>query len=236
MSKPARISYWVLLFTVVLVGWLHLATPLLAVLFSYFVLSRLQIGRSRWVAVLLFLVVLLLLAYGLAHLINQAIIAWAEQHGVELPFTDYESLKALLLDTVSDQVHYLGNFANFARGATTQFVFLIIGCVVAMAIYLNSQLDLASHAVKNNLYSLCCEEIALRFRALYESFATVMGAQIIISTINPALTSIFVLLVGLPHAVVAIGCTFLAGLLPVVGNLISNTMIVAISFTLSPKM
>jgi predicted PurR-regulated permease PerM len=250
MSKPARISYWVLLFTVVLVGWLHLATPLLAVLFSYFVLSRLQIGRSRWVAVLLFLVVLLLLAYGLAHLINQAIvalpkvadtaipsiIAWAEQHGVELPFTDYESLKALLLDTVSDQVHYLGNFANFARGATTQFVFLIIGCVVAMAIYLNSQLDLASHAVKNNLYSLCCEEIALRFRALYESFATVMGAQIIISTINTALTSIFVLLVGLPHAVVAIGCTFLAGLLPVVGNLISNTMIVAISFTLSPKM
>src|SRR5262249_1742450 len=78
--------------------------------------------------------------------------------------------------------------------------------------------------------------IARRFRALYESFATVMGAQIVISIINTALTSVFVLVVGLPHTVVILGCTFLAGLLPVVGNLISNAMIVAISFTLSPRM
>ncbi len=252
MTLPARISYWVLLLTIVFVGWLHLATPLLAVLFSYFLLSKLHLIKARWLAVTLFLVVLLGIAYALAHVINQSIIAlpkiantaipsiiaYAEAHGVELPFTDYESLKALALDIVTDQVHYLGNFANFARGATTQFVFFIIGCVVAVALFLNSQLDLEreSHAVKNNLYSLCCEEIALRFRAFYRSFATVMGAQIIISAINTGLTSIFVLAVGLPHAVVVIGFTFLCGLLPVVGNLISNTLIVGISFTLSPQM
>ena len=252
MTLPARISYWVLLLTIVFVGWLHLATPLLAVLFSYFLLSKLHLIKARWLAVTLFLVVLLGIAYALAHVINQSIIAlpkiantaipsiiaYAEAHGVELPFTDYESLKALALDIVTDQVHYLGNFANFARGATTQFVFFIIGCVVAVALFLNSQLDLEreSHAVKNNLYSLCCEEIELRFRAFYRSFATVMGAQIIISAINTGLTSIFVLAVGLPHAVVVIGFTFLCGLLPVVGNLISNTLIVGISFTLSPQM
>jgi predicted PurR-regulated permease PerM len=35
---------------------------------------------------------------------------------------------------------------------------------------------------------------------------------------------------------VVIGVTFLCGLLPVIGNLISNTIIVGISFTISPKM
>ena len=30
MTKPARISYWFIFLTIVCVGWLHLATPLLA--------------------------------------------------------------------------------------------------------------------------------------------------------------------------------------------------------------
>jgi predicted PurR-regulated permease PerM len=252
MSRSTRISYWFILGTLGTVGWLHLATPLLAALFSYFVLTKLRVSRHRWLAVWLLAVVLLGIAYALAHFINQTIvalpkiadssiptvIAWAQGHGVELPFTDYESLKAMALDTVKDQVHYLANFANFAKGATTQFVFLIIGCVVAASIFLNNQMDLdrSTHVVKNNLYSLCCEEIALRFSAFYHSFSRVMGAQLIISAINTALTSIFVLVVGLPHAVVVVGVTFLCGLVPVIGNLISNTIIVGISFTLSPKM
>ena len=63
-----------------------------------------------------------------------------------------------------------------------------------------------------------------------------MGAQIVISAINTALTSIYVFAVSLPHSMVVIGVTFLCGLLPVLGNLISNTIIVSISFTISPKM
>jgi len=86
-----------------------------------------------------------------------------------------------------------------------------------------------------NLYSLCCDQIALRFATLYQSFATVMGAQIIISAINTIFTSIFVFVVHLPHATVVIGLTFLFGLIPVIGNLISNTIIVGIAFTVSPK-
>ena len=71
---------------------------------------------------------------------------------------------------------------------------------------------------------------------MYESFATVMGAQIIISAINTALTGIFVLIVHLPHGLVVVGATFLFGLVPVVGNLISNTIIVGICITVSPRM
>ena len=63
-----------------------------------------------------------------------------------------------------------------------------------------------------------------------------MGAQLVISAINTVLTAIFAVAVHLPYAVVIIGVTFLCGLLPVIGNLISNTMIICIGFTVSPKM
>jgi predicted PurR-regulated permease PerM len=41
---------------------------------------------------------------------------------------------------------------------------------------------------------------------------------------------------GLPYSVVVIGATFLCGLIPVVGNLVSNTIIVSIGLTVSPRL
>jgi len=252
MTKAARISYWFIAITILLVGWLHLATPLLAALFSYFLLSKLQFaGDRKWVPLSLFVVIIVGIAYGLTHFASQTlltlphvaqttipeVIGWAEKRDIQLPFTDYESLKAMAMETIQ-KAQNVGRFANFAKIATTQFVLLIIGCVVAVSIFLNAQvvLDRASHTVKNNLYAVCADEIAQRFRSFYHCFVTVMGAQIIISAINTALTSIFIFAVSLPHAVVVIGVTFFCGLLPVIGNLISNTVIVGISFTISPKM
>ncbi|MPN20003.1 hypothetical protein SDC9_167379 [bioreactor metagenome] len=46
----------------------------------------------------------------------------------------------------------------------------------------------------------------------------------------------FVIAANLPYKIVVIGVTFLCGLLPVVGNLISNTVIVGIGLTVSPRM
>jgi len=251
--KPRRFSYLFMVVTLILVGWLHLATPLLAALFSYLALTRLPLEkrRGKWLAVGLFVVLVVGVAYQLGHFINlsvrafpeiadkaiPSIIQWAKQHQIELPFTDFDSLKDLAFGTVTSEVNYLGRFAHFARGATTQLLFLAAGCVIAISIFLNPRLELGSDTpvVNNNLYSLCCQEIAARFRVFYRSFATVMGAQIIISAINTVFTTIFVLVAGLPYAVVVVGVTFLCGLVPVVGNLVSNTIIVGIGFTVSPR-
>ena len=56
-----------------------------------------------------------------------------------------------------------------------------------------------------------------------------------ISLINTLLTAIFVAISQLKHGGVVIGLTFVCGLLPIVGNLISNTIIVGIAFTISPR-
>jgi predicted PurR-regulated permease PerM len=249
MSKPDRISYWFLLATLVLVGVLHLGTPLLATLFALFVLQRLHHIESKWLAIVVFGVLVLAAAYALAHFAAQAVVAlpavaekaipsvidYAEQRGVELPFTDWQGLKTVAIETATGQAQYVGRFFTTA---TRELVLLIIGLVVAVGLFVNSELDLDRdrHPLRNNLYSATCAAIARRFRLFYQSFTTVMGAQIIISAINTALTSIFVFAAGLPYGAVVVGVTFLCGMLPVVGNLISNTIITAIAFTVSPKM
>jgi predicted PurR-regulated permease PerM len=251
---PARFAYFFMAGTLVLVGGLHLATPLLVAFFGYLALTKLQFVKrgGKWLAVALFVILVAAVTYALGHFVRHTIralpeiadkaipsvIQWGEQHQIELPFTDYDSLKDLAFDTVKSQVSYLARVARFARGATTQFIFLLVGCVVAISIFLNPSLELdrEKYAVRDNLYSLCCDQIAAQFAALYRSFATVIGAQIIISAINTIFTTVFVLVVGLPYAVVVIGVTFLCGLMPVIGNLISNTIIVGIGFTVSPQM
>ena len=73
------------------------------------------------------------------------------------------------------------------------------------------------------------------FDELVQSFTNVVFAQLRIAAINAALTALFLLgilpLLGrpLPMAGTLVAVTFFAGLLPVVGNLISNTVIVIIA-------
>jgi predicted PurR-regulated permease PerM len=79
-------------------------------------------------------------------------------------------------------------------------------------------------------------ELADRFETFYGSFSRVIGAQIIISAINTALTAVFLIWNDFPYTTVIIVLTFLCGLLPIIGNILSNTLIVGVGFTISPKM
>jgi predicted PurR-regulated permease PerM len=237
----------------VLMVALRLATPLLAVLFTYLALTKLQFMKrgGKLLPVAILIALLAGFAYGLGYFIHTtvralpeiadkaipSVIDWAKQHGLELPFTDYDSLKEAAFDTVKGETRYLGSVAKFARGAGSQALFLLAGCVVAMSLFLNPSFELGRQpsSESGTLYARCCAEIGRRFATLYRSFVTVMGAQIIIAAINTVLTGIFVLVVHLPYGVVILGVTFLCSLIPVVGNLVSNTIIVGIGFTVSPR-
>src|SRR5947208_3805846 len=253
MTTPARVSYGVLALTLVLAGVLHLGAPLLVILFSYLTLRQLYfLTKRKWIALVLFIVVVLGIAAAAVFLTRAAILAlpdvadtsipsasaWAQRRQIELPFTDFESLRAVVIDTLQQEAHYLRNVAHFAGSTTAALVFSIIGIVAAGSLFFKAGLDphRATHPVKNNLYSICCDEVSTRFRDFYRSFATVMGAQITISLINTALTGLFVVVIRMPHAPLLIAITFLCGLVPIVGNLVSNTIIVFIALTISLKL
>jgi predicted PurR-regulated permease PerM len=164
--------------------------------------------------------------------------AWAQKRQIELPFTDFESLRQVVIDALGQEANYLRNVANFARSATAVLVFCILGVVAAGSLFIKTGLDpyRGTHRLKNNLYSICCDKVSTRFRDFYRAFATVMGAQITISFINTVLTAIFLLAVRLPHTPLLIAVTFLCGLVPIVGNLVSNTIIVFVALTVSLKL
>ena len=253
MITPTRVSYAVLAATIILAKLLHLGAPLLVVLFSYFALRQLySLTRRKWLALTLFIIVVTGLAAAGVYFTRAAILAlpdvadtsipsasaWAQKRQIDLPFSDFESLRQVVIATLGEEANYLRNVANIAKATTTNLVFSILGIVAAASLFFKTGLDpyRGTHRVKNNLYSICCDQVSRRFRDFYRSFATVMGAQITISLINTALTAIFLTAVHMPHAPLLIVATFLCGLVPIVGNLVSNTIIVFVALTVSLKL
>ncbi|TAN36499.1 MAG: AI-2E family transporter [Verrucomicrobia bacterium] len=249
MTTPKKISYAFIVLVLVLVCVLHLATPFITMLFAYFALNKLRLGENKGLAVALLLILVVALGAGTYIFLKQAVVVlpkivattvpvvieYAEKNQIELPFSDYESLKAMAREAVADQVTNLG---KYLKAALFVIVAFLIGLVVAISLFLNArfQLDGESSPGSSNLYTATWLEIGRRFHTFYESFAVVMGAQIIISLINTALTTGFLLWNHFPHAGVVIVLTFLCGLLPIIGNLISNTLIVGVGFTVAPHM
>jgi hypothetical protein len=76
---------------------------------------------------------------------------------------------------------------------------------------------------------------------LSKAFRGIVFAQVRISALNTLLTAIYLAIVlpifgiNLPFFKTMIAITLLVGLLPVIGNLISNTVIVLVSFSVSPS-
>jgi len=250
---PARISYGVLAATLLLAGVFRLGPPLLVLLFSYFALRQLyRLTKRKWIALVLFLVLVFGVATAAAFFTRAAILAlpevadtsipsasaWAQKRQIELPFTDFESLRDAVVAELRQEARYLESVAHFAGHTFTAFILSVLGIVIASSLFLKGGFDVQSSpgGSRNNLYVLCTEEMSTRFQDFYRSFETVMGAQITISIINTVLTGIFLLSVQLPQAPLLIAITFICGLVPIAGNLISNTIITFIALSVSLKL
>jgi predicted PurR-regulated permease PerM len=253
LNTSTRLSYGLLALTLLLAGLLHLGGPLLVALFSFFALRKVfGLTSRKWLALILFVLMVTGLTLAAVYFTRTALralpevaeksipsaSAWAEARNIELPFTDFDTLRAFIVETAKEQAQYLQNVAHVAGSTTKLLLFTVIAIVVAASLFLKGGLDLYrdAHPIKNNLYSLFSEEVSARFRDFYHSFATVMGAQIVISLVNTLLTAIFVLAAGMPNAALLVVITFLCGLVPIVGNLVSNTIIVCMALTVSLKL
>ena len=150
--------------------------------------------------------------------------AWA---AAWLPQGDGSVIRAGLVEwlrTHAQDLRKLGGDAG--RALLYVIVGLIIGSFVALR-EARTQIALAP------LARAMCE----RMNRLGEAFQRVVFAQIRISALNAVLTGIYLMIVlpamdvHLPFTKTMVLVTFLVGLLPVLGNLISNTIIVVISLS-----
>ncbi len=248
-KKSARISYAIMAILLIVIGVFHIGTVVLAALFGYFALERFSFGRSKFLAVTLYLLSVLLISYGLFYFSRQAyvalpkmaeatipaVVSYGERTGIEIPFTDYASLKSVAMSEVKER---FGNIGRYAGVVFLHLAMLLIGLVIAVSLFLNARWEVEDEpgSVQNSIYSTVVQELVLRFHNFYRSFGTVIGAQIIISLFNTAFTCGFLLWNGFPYVMVILVLTFLCGLLPIIGNILSNILIVGLGFTISPKM
>jgi predicted PurR-regulated permease PerM len=105
---------------------------------------------------------------------------------------------------------------------------LVLGAIVAL-----------SRARPSHQVGPFAAELSLRSARLADAFHNIVFAQIKISLVNTAFTALYLLVilpvfgVHLPLTKTLIVITFLVGLLPVIGNLLSNTAITIVGLSVS---
>ena len=153
------------------------------------------------------------------------------QQVVEILPTDIEELKDVLVLWLRENA---AEVQSFGLDAAIMFAQILVGMVIGAMVALR-EVRLATN------HGPLARALAERAVRLGSAFRHIVFAQVRISAINTAFTAVYLAAalplagVRLPFTETLIGITFVAGLLPVIGNLISNSMIVIVSFSHSPQ-
>lgn len=149
-------------------------------------------------------------------------------------------LKAKAVDFMKGHVAEMVSFTSHSVKTLVEVILgMFVGAVVAFS-FLHT--DKSGTEPKFNFTNYpFMQELLNRITIFSTIFAKVVGAQVKISAINAVLTAIYLMVslplfgVKMPYAATLVLCTFLFGLIPVLGNLLSNTLIVVISLLVSVK-
>ena len=146
----------------------------------------------------------------------------------QLP-ADADALKDMAVDWLR---RHSSGVESKGRELGHVLVQLVIGMIIGALVSLR---DVSTEPASRPLAAALLE----RARRLAEAFRRVVFAQVRIAAINAVLTALYIVValplfgVQLPYGKTLVLVTFISGLIPVVGNLISNTIIVLVSLSQS---
>lgn len=205
-------------------------------------------GHAIWIAILLVTVVVVLMLVALGFGAHLALIKGRDIHLLLLGMSDIlDSARNWLPETLRTSVPegtelmvaagqwlrtHAGQIGSLGLNAITGIGLALIGILLGAMFSVSH----ASQARRRQLGPVS-QRLLAQVIALRESFWRVASAQVKISSINTVLTGLYLAVilplfgVQLPFTKTLIAVTFIAGLLPVLGNLISNTAITIISLS-----
>lgn len=255
-TKPQIASWLIAATLLLLVLKLHLLPALMAGLLVHelvhMLAGRLSGGKARLVAV----VVIAALVIFVLTLAGVGLVAWFRsdagsltvmfQKMAEIIDTSRRTLPPAIVEYLPADAeairlaatHWLRDHAGevqilgteFGRGAVHSLIGMIIGAMLALR-------D-ATHRAPSKPLAAALYERSMR---LGGAFRRIVFAQVRIAALNTFFTGMYLAVVlpllgvHLPLTKSMIAFTFVAGLLPVVGNLLSNTVIVVVSLAHSPS-
>ncbi|MHB1273287.1 MAG: AI-2E family transporter [Rhodanobacter sp.] len=259
-TRPLRIASYVLAgIALLLVLWLRLLPALLAGSLVYVLVQavapllgkRISGDRARVLVVTALgavvvglLIGLILGAISIFHkeignpelLWQQQLMPLVEKARQQLPSVLVDHLPVSVDDLRDGAVElarkHAGTLQQAGKEALRLFVQIIIGLLMGAIIAL-------SRARPAHQVGPLAAILSLRSQRLAEAFRNIVFAQVKISLINTTFTAIFLLgalpLFGIhvPLAKTLVVVTFVVGLLPVIGNLVSNTAITIVGLSVS---
>jgi len=208
--------------------------------------ERIRSSRSKWIATTLVTVLVVLALIGTGAAIHVLLKATTDIHELMLKMSDIlQSARSWLPDKISSAIpqqnDLLDKFSAWLKTHAADIGTFGLGALkgVGLALFgvLLGALIAVSDVTRTNSFGVVTARLLVQVVALRESFWRVAIAQVKISGLNTLLTAIYLAIVlplfgvQLPLIKTLIVVTFIAGLLPVVGNLISNTVITIISLS-----
>lgn len=140
---------------------------------------------------------------------------------------DIQKLKQSLVEFTHENVALL---RDFSRGATHTLITMILGMIIGIMIAASDFQETKKPLLQS---------IREKSNNLVQSFSHVMVAQAGIAAFNAIMTSIFLFAVmpifnvDFPFAKTIVILTFVIGLIPIIGNLIVNVMVLIIGLSVS---
>lgn len=230
---------------------LNLGPMVLAGLFSYLILDLshrrlLQAMRpfyARLASSVIFIIAAIALGWIFWEFLRQAVAAlpriltnalprvadMLDQYGVDLPFETMQEFREAFMTTVKENAMVVTRVTGLL---TKRFFHILAGMMVAILCFFGD--TPASRG--GTFYDDIQRETHDRLRTFMVSFELMFGAQIIVSGINTVLTTVYLIAMGIPFMGFLVPATFVLGLLPVIGGVISNTIIVSAALTVSPQL
>jgi predicted PurR-regulated permease PerM len=167
--------------------------------------------------------------------ILQSTRAWLGGYGEQIipeVMTDAETIKAALavwLKKHADTLQLAGSTVSLG------VVHMFMGMLLAVMVFFR---HVTHHSAR--VPGTLSEALEQKVDRFTRAFAQIASAQVKISLLNTSLTALYLLVAlplfgrHLPFATTIVFVTFVCGLIPVLGNLISNTVIVILSLGVSP--
>jgi predicted PurR-regulated permease PerM len=253
LTFARKCSYGLMALALVAAARFGLGPAVIAGLFAHMLLSQadgamrgagLSPRAARWAAAGFFLVIGVLLAMIFTSFLRIGVSRFpqllervlprldgvASHFGVELPFDTGGEVREAGLEWIRTHVQSITS----TSGLLTRGFFQVATAVfIALLRYMT---DAPSKPEKESLDTEVIHECRRRAALFSASFDRVMSAQILIAAINAAAAAAFLFIFHFPFRTILTLTTFVCGLLPIVGNVVSNGLIVAAALTRSEQL
>ncbi len=146
-------------------------------------------------------------------------------------YVNVDELKGSIVRASADILHFLATSLTPLYKGFLQFVFAL---AINLFFYFESdKVEEAFTRNPNSLMTFLFRFSQTRLKIFHVYFRRVMGGQVIIALINTAISLVVIFGLHLPHKFLMVFVVFFCGLFPVVGNLMSNSVLTINAFVTS---